>query len=596
MPRVPYEPFPTAQPVTGGERVNVQAPPAAFGVNVGAALENLGATGQQVGNELFTRAIALQDLANENAARQAQSDFAQKSSELHAQFGTLTGKAAADGLSGYLKAQNDLRTSIRGQLGSPMAQKYYDADSLPFMQRNVFSGAAHAADENKKYTIGTYAATTDMAIKAAGDHPTDTNFVNAQRDKIVQSVTDQVTLEKGVSEDSPIVKDAVMNAVSKWRKEQISGVMRTDPTKAQGMLDQYADDLTGPDKDVLTGQIQGRSSAVFAANFATDFYQSHLQPDGTLDISNQEAEKQIRAEAATRMPGNPFAPEAAVQKYQSLVFHDNIARREDKVNTINAIDQAIGQYGITDTQQLLAIPGMDKTVEKLAQVDPKLAATLQQHIFNINQAANRVTRDQSLRQLNGMKNNDLGSFLTIDPFDPKWHLNVSDANQIQKEQQRLVKDPKDDPKVTEAMRQIKGAFASQMQALGLMTRDKNNPDDYDHFTGALQEALTTWREDHNGKPPGYQDLTDKIFPQLIRMHSVPGMIYGTNQEPTFRGYAKPLPEDVPDTFRNQLANDVAKAGGTPPTDTQVYQAYLRTQFIKLFGGSAGAGPSPAQSK
>src|SRR5580692_3382076 len=116
MPRVPYEPFATAQPISPGEGVSVSTPGAAFGTNVGEALSRLGSTTEQVGNELFTRAIALQDLKNENDARQAQTDFANKSSQMHAEFGALTGQAASDALPGFLKDQAALRTQLRGQL------------------------------------------------------------------------------------------------------------------------------------------------------------------------------------------------------------------------------------------------------------------------------------------------------------------------------------------------------------------------------------------------------------------------------------------------------------------------------------------------
>src|SRR5215469_1107455 len=115
MAQVPYQPFATAEPQAGGEKIAVSTPGAAFGENVGAALQQLGSTGEQVGNELFGRAMALQDLKNENDARAAQSEYAEKASLLHAQFGSQLGKDANDqSLQAYIKARTIFETRSEG--------------------------------------------------------------------------------------------------------------------------------------------------------------------------------------------------------------------------------------------------------------------------------------------------------------------------------------------------------------------------------------------------------------------------------------------------------------------------------------------------
>ena len=176
MAQIPYTPYSTEQPQGGGERVQVNAPPAAFGVNVAQAVEGLGGQIEKSGDELFTRAMALQDLRNETDAREAQTQYVEKSSELHAQYGALEGKAAADGLQGYIKAQGDLRQQFRDGLKTQFAQRYYDRDTLPFMQRNIFSAAGHAADENKRSVIGTAEANMDLSARSFVDPKKDSEF------------------------------------------------------------------------------------------------------------------------------------------------------------------------------------------------------------------------------------------------------------------------------------------------------------------------------------------------------------------------------------------------------------------------------------
>ena len=86
MPQVPYIGYPTTQPIEPGEQISVSTPGAAFGENVGAAIRGIGGQLEQSGNEIFGRAMAIQDLANETAAREADSQFAMEQGKLHADF------------------------------------------------------------------------------------------------------------------------------------------------------------------------------------------------------------------------------------------------------------------------------------------------------------------------------------------------------------------------------------------------------------------------------------------------------------------------------------------------------------------------------
>src|SRR6516162_3898209 len=99
MPQVPYDPVPTeqAEDLRYGEP-RVEAAPAAFGVNIGQGIQRLGEAGLQGGEKVFQTGMWLANLDNENAARDAQNQYAIQSSQLHAKYGALTGKDAADAL------------------------------------------------------------------------------------------------------------------------------------------------------------------------------------------------------------------------------------------------------------------------------------------------------------------------------------------------------------------------------------------------------------------------------------------------------------------------------------------------------------------
>lgn len=593
MPRVSYQPFSTAEPQSPGERIAIQTPGAAFGENIGAALQHLGTTGEQVGSELFSRAIALQDLRNEADARAAQTDFATKSSELHAQYSALTGKDAVDGLQPFLQKQTQLREQIRGGLTSPMSQRYYDSDSLPFMQRNVFSAAGHAADENKRFTIGTLKATTDLDANTTGDSPYDESFVDQKRAKIEADTIQATMLEAGTDNpSSPIVQDAVKNVLSKQRRIQITGIARTDPIAAQEMIDKYNSDLTDTDRNYITGLVEGKAAAVAANQGANAILAKHRQPDGTYDASATVMQQEARDWAKQNMPSNPLLPDAVVGKLDNLQFMGRLAQERDTQDAVKTTAETIMKYNVTDAQQLLAVPGMDKTVQMLP---PSARKDLQGYINRFNQSVNTRTSQEQMVTINGLRNNDSAAFMTIDPTDPKFHLSQPDIIKVQNWQHQMAQKSYDDPRVSRSMGWIKGAMAPQLQSLGVYQRDKANPDDYDHFTGALQEALQVWQEDHQGKQPSYNEVVDQIAPSLLNTQMTKKGWIWNSQTPAFQGWNRPSAADIPKDFREQVTKDVVSKGGAVPTEEQLLQAFAREQFIKLYGATGGGAATPKPS-
>src|SRR5690242_2999627 len=135
MPQVPYDPVPSVP----GEDHRITRPEvpmigAAFGTNIAEGVEKLGATGEQVGNELFSRAIALQQLNNETNARETSIKATQEMAIEQENFDSLEGKARHDALPQHLKALNDIRVKYRAGL-NPVAATMYDAESANLQNR-----------------------------------------------------------------------------------------------------------------------------------------------------------------------------------------------------------------------------------------------------------------------------------------------------------------------------------------------------------------------------------------------------------------------------------------------------------------------------
>lgn len=264
MAQVPYSGVPSVSPQDNPiPRDQVQASPEMFGANIGQALQHLGSTEDQVGNEVFARGMAMQDLYNHSAAQDADAQYMQKSGELHANYSSLQGKAAVDGYPQYIQDLKDARKDIGDGLPNDMSRKLYDAGSLSTMGRTVFNGAGHAATENKNYALSASSA----RVQAIGDQALSTPADDDQFIDNLSDAEDEVRAQgqlKGLAPEA--IDEAVAQTTSSLWGQRIQGLVKVQPFKAGEMLkDAIKDgDVRGEDIAKLTNLVQGAQNTVGA--------------------------------------------------------------------------------------------------------------------------------------------------------------------------------------------------------------------------------------------------------------------------------------------------------------------------------------------
>lgn len=264
MPQVPYTGTPSVAPqLDPVPRYSVDVRPESFGVNVWQAVQNLGNTTQKVGDEVFARGLAMQDLYNHSQAQQASSDYMQKAGELHANFSSLQGKDAVDAYPQYIKDLQGARQDIRGGLSNEMSGKLFDSESLSTMGRTIFNGAGHAATQNKQYAVSASQARIDAVSDRTLAQPQDED---AFQDGL-QDAEDEIRAQgqlKGLAPEA--VDQAVSNQTSALWSQRIKGLVRTQPITASKLLDQAIKDgdVQGEDIAKLTNLTQAATHTVGA--------------------------------------------------------------------------------------------------------------------------------------------------------------------------------------------------------------------------------------------------------------------------------------------------------------------------------------------
>ena len=567
MAQIPYSPVPTVAPSeapTPGFRLNT--PEGAFGGGVAGATQGLGQSISSTGNELFGRAIAMQQLANESEAREADSNYMVAAGDLHAKYNSLQGKAAVDAYPEYTKNLKELRVKMRDGLSSQISQKMFDAQSLGTMGRSIFNGAGHAASETKKYAIGTVTAQMELDAKSVEDTPNDEALF---KDKLkrVQDGARELSALQGLGPGSPQEQALMLKATSKLWAQRLVGQSRTAPFEAAKALDANKTMMTQDDYLRVDGVVRTQGRAVGSANIANQVY----NPDKTL----KDMEDDAKAEAKRLAPDDPLLAQAATSAVQQKYNQDKHATASEKASNEQTVLMAI-QRGVKNDQELLADPTVAAAYNALPPNSTLRKKPLNYQITTYNNDRDQEEQNKNLMRLRGLAKNDPAGFLNTDIQDLK--LNPGQRNEVLVLRDKVIKQAGGDVRVQHAMMDLRGARAAELNALKIYKRDPNVPEDYDKFTGMLEAALNDHLAVHK-EPADYDTIVNKIGPKLMRTFDEEGRFFGTNVVPSFK----------PSTYTQEYKTfeTAYKANFPGAKDEVVYKAYQRFQWKLLNSSSKG---------
>lgn len=574
MPQIPYSPVPSVAPseaATPSFHLNV--PEGAFGGGVAAATEGLGAKTSAVGNELWGRAVALKQLDNEAEARDADTKYMMTAGQLHADYSALQG---ADAKAAFPKYQTDLaeaRTKLRDGLSNPMAQKMFDSSSLSTMGRSIFNGAGHAASEFKQYTIGTAVAQMGVDAKTASDNPNDEGLFQEKLTRTKENASHVAAL-KGAPAGSPQEQLTTLTATSNlWAQRIIGKAKNGDPFEAAKYLDDNRTKLTEQDRLRVEGIVRGEGRAQGSNRIANEVY----KPDATLASLEAAAEKRAKELA----PEDPVLAQHAVAAIKGKYNQDKYAGKQQKDDDVQAYKEAVAQgstgQGVKTELELRQMPGMTEVIERLP---PSVRNDIPGYINRFNKQRDQATNDESKLRLNGLFSNPDTREEALNLDLTKEKLSVGDMMRFQDKQVKLRKDLEGDPRVSRAVGWMQQGMGAQLEALGVYKRTDANKDLYDKFRGSVQVGIDSFIED-NKRPPNYKEFMDQIAPRLLQTRDT-SMIFG-KLWPTETPFFDQSNDVKFERFGTRMKADFAAKQLGPPSDAEIYKAYVRSLYTKDYG-------------
>lgn len=594
MPQVPYRPVPDVAPSNQGTPearvpVNIDA----FGGGVASAIRSVGSEVDHAGNEIYARAKSLQELQNESVVRDAEAEYIIASGDLRAKYHSTEGRNAVEGLSGYIKDNRELQRQYADQMPNPQARRLFERSTRSQMARSVFSGAGHAAQQNRQWVQKADEATVVANEADVYNNPSPDTFERgiANVHRTAQS------LEASQGWDPAVTKTWIQEHESRLVAQRIKGLARTDPVAAKAFYEQHKERLT-PQADVVAQTAVENNLYRVEANRIASEVAGQVPAPGERGMTRREALDAAEAKAK-EISDDPRFIQFVRDRTGAVVSQRDRVRTDDARNDMYRIGTVL-TGGIdgkipTSVDEMLALdPSLQENWDRATPSDRQRVMnqlkTNAKGDYAWDPAGNGIRRWNYLK---GLATSDPTTFLNVDISNEK--MPFSARRELLNLQQQVQKNPEGNPQVTKYYNMLKDSMYPAMQAAGVLP---DNPQRYNEFRGALQDAIVAWRQNNN-KQPTLKDLQE-IARGLFRET-------GGNPPPTsgargafqsifspwsFGSSAVPVHRmEPPDNVMQAWRNLPRFKDKSPTTAEEVdfKREWRRREYQRLFGGSVSSG-------
>jgi hypothetical protein len=572
MPTAPLTPQQPAS-VNATPELSIPAPIEAFGGAIGHAISGLGTAVEKSGDEIWQRAMQLQDLQNRSEVDKADAQYMETAGKIHADFSSLQGENATKAFPKYIQDLKAAREGLRDGLSNPMVQKMYDSQTLSTMGRTIFNGAGYAGTQAKVARYDTLNAKQTSLISMAATS-NDPATVEAVRGRLGAVVAEKHAL-KGTPDAA---SDEMMIVNSSLNSNVVTHKAFSDPVGAFDDLEKLHDEgkLTSDDYDKAYSKIAPRRMAQLVDNTANDVWNSGVK-GGEQQKSLKEMQDAVREKMKAIAPDDSLAQQHAVNQLEHIYNQDKSAMTAEKNQNIQTIDAAIATGEVKSDRDLMNNPA---TAHAYDNLPASIKTALPAKINGYKRAVDENENQQNYTKLVGMARSGdpdaVAQFMDTDIMTQK--INEPAKRALLGLRDQILKHDAVDSRVSRAMGWLRGGAGSQLEALKIYRRNKDDPDDYDHFVGSLHLALEDWQTTH-GKPASQQDVIEKIGPTLLKGRGDAGWFSRETHE-----FNSP-PQEIVD----QLQAAAVKRNEPPLSDRELQRIYVQALLKKHY-------PSAKQSQ
>jgi len=580
MPKAPYTP--NVDVALSGQEIPEFRPtvrPEAFGVNVGQAIEKLGSTFEQAGNQVFNTAVQLQEEHLRTKAMNASTQYYAQTAKTRQDF-LAAENPGPEGVQKYIKDIGDARDKIRGTIAEPYAQRLYDNETRVDLERAYTAGAVHAATGTRRATMQAMQAQEEVYKGRIAEDPANMEGFKENLRNLLDSI-DRRLGPYGQQAKPETIAATKEKAEEEARAGQIKSLMHSDVPRAvelanspsyKGHLGIYTDEtlkqLQQEDRQVGT--------RVEADKIMTDVMEKHKA--GAEYMSMEDAVNKMKDVAEKTHPNDPLwgqLGEVAIRtKYRAFNSEVTNAYRKN----IATIDKIIDDNpGWTSVEQVRGVPEGDAALKALGS---KLGPIeLQQKLDRIIGMKNQHDNSVANTFIAGMRNEDPERFLDYDFSTIKQ--TPENLKRWNAERERYREKQGTDPRVITAVNWLRPSGV--LHDLGFDKVTENNKDEYTNFVGLVDEALLDWRQAHGNRNPTQREFLSDIKPDLMRqvhdtqhnwMSRALGIKDWDKEFPIWK--TEPTPQ-----FKMDMNAQAAARGGDELTEREMLNLWFLNQYQTL---------------
>jgi hypothetical protein len=506
-------------------------PIAAFGGATAGAITHMGEVAQGAGKELFDRAYAFQELAEQTKADSASADVFDKQTQRYLQFEQLKGaERTPEAYQQYVQDLGKIRNDGAEGLNSPYAKMQYLRDSRRNQSMMIWHGgmlARQGQDEalkeaglakidstwNSAATVGVHdgpelAQTVDAAKRAAADH---------------------VHIISGFAPGTKENNDLAAPYISHGMAKVVIARSNADPVDGKAFADEMlkAGTLSQEDYDTLKPRLDSavlnKTSAAIAHGVVSGY-----GPDDKPTASELEAKARTAAEKAD--PGNKDLADQAVIKAESLKNltdnHKFLTEKQERETLIQTIDGTNSKDGKVPVSLDAAMAANPEFKSHYLELSPQSQISVQ-NIIRRNQEVGGVVHNPTgdlqyykMMEIATGRNStstpeDLREFAEADLLKPPYDsMTREQRSSLLKAQGEVINNQVQNPNMTHAL--TLGSVQGLLKQAGI---DKaSNPDEYAKFQTAYHDAVVGYGLGAERSVKNDKELTD-IATGLINKQS-----------------------------------------------------------------------------
>ena len=619
-PKVEYTGVPEAKPEMprGLPQINVQVPHVQFTDAIGRAMGALGhAEGtlgdavksmgaawsgagnvlDKTGDELFRRAIALQEITNETATNEAISGYETEQGLADGNFTALKGNNAVGQYSKYLDDSKERRNRIRESLANDAQKRGFDLRSMAAQGRSFREASRHMGTEQKNAYINSLGADVEAWRRQVQNSPFDDELYESAQRGLKAAIEKK---NQALGNDPKVAQVEIVENMEKLLADRLTKAADEQPFATWKNFQELKGQLSQPVRDSVEHSIKEKmrnSGALGAADKEMQDYMSG-KPDETRSIKDRV--DAAMAGLPDELKDDPKMRKNIQNEVETKIRDFNFERQQRKYNSLNTTlrilsgDESGGEIP-KDWRAFIANP---KGKEVWDGEDDIGREKIKEAIWQANIRAMRVdpiTSDTNRRTWLGLALTDPSQFFEKmqDPTALFRIMNKEDRNYIRGLYERMLKDPGTNANVTKVEQWLKDAHGGTLVELGVDRLQKGkNDEDYYNFRGGILTALEEWMPKNQGKMPTREQFEKEIAPNILRWKPSSWYPWQWEEPPFWRG-ATPVPEDWEKERRGQIAGD----RGIHPDDVpkeQIQRDYMHFLFRSSIEKREKAAPPPPE--